>query len=241
MTTTLSEARLAELRSRLEAAKAEAERRLAGNDHYGLADSLREETGELSAIDNHPADVGSEMFERGKDVALLEKDDLRLRRIDAALHAISEGTYGRCLTCGEAIPYERLEAVPDTLYCKKHSPRQEVSLRRPAEEDMLDNPFGRSSMDEESSYNGFDGEDAWQIVESWGNSDSPALAENPNDASYDDMSVENDESDGYVEPLESFLATDITGRHISVVRNREYRDYLERREGDRALEVSEEP
>ncbi|MBW7473630.1 TraR/DksA C4-type zinc finger protein [Paenibacillus oenotherae] len=232
----LSHKQVLHLRRRLESDKNDTEKRLASSEHYGLASSQRDETGELSTIDNHPADIATELYERGKDIALLEQEDLRLSRIDAALSAMDNGEYGTCLTCGEAIPYARLQALPDTLYCINHAPRQEPSDRRPIEEQYLMPPFGRSSMDEREGYNGFDGEDAWQIVEQWGNSDSPAMSENRNAASYDDIGIETDEADGYVEPLESFLATDITGTHVCVIRNQAYYDYMDHEEGDHGLE-----
>ncbi|QYR20070.1 TraR/DksA C4-type zinc finger protein [Paenibacillus sp. sptzw28] len=234
--TQLTPNQLNELRGLLEKDKAETEERLSDNEHYGLASSQRDNTGELSLIDNHPADVASETYERGKDISLLEREDLRLTRIIAALTAMNQGDYGTCLTCGAPIPFERLQAVPDTLYCVDHSPRQEVSDRRPVEEQFLKPPFGRSSMDEHDEYNAFDGEDAWQIVERWGNSDSPAMSENRNVESYEEIGIETGEEDGYVESLESFLATDITGKFVSVVRNKEYYDYIEHNEGDRGLE-----
>ena len=37
--------------------------------------------------------------------------------IDQALERLDEGTYGRCLACGTAIPAERLEAVPWAALC----------------------------------------------------------------------------------------------------------------------------
>jgi YteA family regulatory protein len=234
--TKLTPNQLNELRGLLEKDKAETEERLSGNEHYGLSSSQRDNTGELSLIDNHPADVASETYERGKDISLLEREDLRLSRIIAALTAMNQGDYGTCLTCGAPIPFERLQAVPDTLYCVDHSPRQEVSDRRPVEEQFLMPPFGRSSMDEHDEYNAFDGEDAWQIVEQWGNSDSPAMSENRNVESYEEIGIETGEEDGYVESIESFLATDITGKFVSVVRNKQYYDYIEHNEGDRGLE-----
>lgn len=237
--TTLTSAHLKLLQSRLLDEQREIEHRLAENDHYGLSHSLRDDTGELSSIDNHPGDLASEMYERGKDVALLEQDDLHLSRIDAALKAMSNGSYGICITCNEPIPLERLDAVPDTLHCIEHAPRQQRSMRRPVEELVLDPPFGRLSMDEQSSYNGFDSEDAWQIVEQWGNADSPAFSENRDVADYGHVGIEADENDGFVEPIESFLATDITGRHVSVIRNREYMHYLDSGEGDHGLENDE--
>ena len=36
---------------------------------------------------------------------------------DRALQAITDGTYGRCQTCDQPIPFERLEALPLTESC----------------------------------------------------------------------------------------------------------------------------
>lgn len=148
------------------------EQRLEHNDHYGLEHTHRYETGELSTIDNHPGDVGTEVYERAKDVSLTEHDEFMLERIDSALQAMKEGSYGSCAECGAAIPYERLQAIPYTIYCVQHSREAQASNNRPVEEEFLSPPFGRSSLDEHE-YSGFDGEDAWQIVESWGSSNSP--------------------------------------------------------------------
>ena len=41
-----------------------------------------------------------------------------LQQIKTALHRIENDEYGICQVCGEQIPYERLEAVPFTPYCK---------------------------------------------------------------------------------------------------------------------------
>lgn len=235
----LTNTQLSNLRNQLLQEREDIEQRVNNTDHYGLADSLRDETGELSPIDNHPGDLGTELYERGKDIALLEQEQLHLSRVNAAIAAIDSGTYGHCLTCGVEIPLERLEALPDTLYCVQHSPRQNISYVRPIEEEVLYPPFGRTSLDESSVSNGFDGEDAWQIVEQWGTSNTPAMSENRNPINYDYVGIDAYENDGYVEPVESFLATDITGRHISVVRNDEYIQYMENDEGDRTLEDDE--
>jgi YteA family regulatory protein len=238
--TTPTKAQLKQLQCRLLDEQREIEHRLAENDHYGLSHSLRDDTGELTSIDNHPGDTASELYEREKDVALLEQEELHLSRIDAALDAMDKGSYGKCMTCNEPIPFERLDAVPDTLHCIEHAPRQQLSHRRPVEELVLAPPFGRTSMDKQDSYNGFDGEDAWQIVEQWGNADSPAFSENRDVADYEQVGIDAYENDGFVEPIESFLATDITGRHVSVVRNREYMHYMQTGEGDHNLESDEQ-
>lgn len=238
LTFSLEQDRIQALKRRLIQERDDLEKRVHENGHFGLASSYRDSTGELSGIDNHPADAGSEMFERSKDLALLEKEAFRLERVDAALSRMETGEYGRCVACGSFIPFERLEAMPTAIYCVEHEPRQETSDNRPAEEMFLYPPFGRSSVDERDE-TGFDGEDAWQIVESWGSSNSPAMAEGHNIDDYGNMAIEADENDGYVEPLESFLATDITGHNVAIVRNRAYRHYMASNEGDHLLEPDE--
>jgi DnaK suppressor protein len=42
---------------------------------------------------------------------------LTIEEIDAALHRIAEGTYGRCAHCGIEIPAERLEFRPFAAGC----------------------------------------------------------------------------------------------------------------------------
>ena len=40
-----------------------------------------------------------------------------MRDIDVALGRIDAGTYGTCARCGNAIPEERLDAVPYATLC----------------------------------------------------------------------------------------------------------------------------
>lgn len=82
----------------------------------------------------------------------------------------------------------------------------------------------------------FDGEDAWQTMERWGTSNTPALSEEPEINDYNGMYIESGEADGYVEPIEQFLATDLYGKERTVIRNRAYRRYMKDGEGDTRLE-----
>ncbi|MDQ2778255.1 MAG: TraR/DksA family transcriptional regulator [Pseudomonadota bacterium] len=38
-------------------------------------------------------------------------------RVDRALAALADGSYGQCIECGCAIPYERLKVEPQTEHC----------------------------------------------------------------------------------------------------------------------------
>lgn len=90
--------------------------------------SQEDSLSELSTVDQHPADVGSETFERTKDLSFQEDVEGRLEDIARALDKLDDGTYGTCEVCGEAIPDERLEAVPAARYCVKHQAAREGAV-----------------------------------------------------------------------------------------------------------------
>ncbi|EKN69422.1 TraR/DksA family transcriptional regulator [Neobacillus bataviensis LMG 21833] len=221
----LSTQQLAELRLQLLQEKAEAEERLEQNDHFGLERGhAHESMGELSSYDNHPADEATELYEREKDIALNEHSETQLGNIDRALEAMENGTYGKCDVCGKDIPFERLQALPNTTFCKEHSQDQITSHNRPVEEEVLSPPFGKFDMDEKKENVGFDAEDSWQTVAAWGTSDTPSDLAFPQD-DYQDMYVEADENIGYVEDYENFVGNDMYGNDIKVYPNPQHEKY----------------
>jgi DnaK suppressor protein len=76
--------------------------------------SLRSDRGdgELSNLDQHGADSGSELFEVERDRSMIERLSNELRAIERAERRLEDGTYGVSVDSGEAIPDGRLEAVP---------------------------------------------------------------------------------------------------------------------------------
>ncbi|MDD2420976.1 MAG: TraR/DksA C4-type zinc finger protein [Heliobacteriaceae bacterium] len=142
-------------------------------------ESLGEAIQELSMYDNHPADVASEVFERSKDLAFRDRLSRQLADIDAARKRISEGVYGRCSDCGAKIDPERLAAKPTAELCLACQTGQEQRYPdrhpRPIEEDVA--PFtGKQVADKEQSP-GFDGEDTWQVLATYGSSNTPSDGE----------------------------------------------------------------
>jgi YteA family regulatory protein len=221
----LSTQQLAELRLQLLQEKSDLEGRLEQNDHLGLERGhFHESMGELSSYDNHPADEGTELYEREKDIALNEHYQFELRNINHALEAMEKGTYGNCEVCGKEIPLERLEALPNTTYCIEHSPDQVTSHKRPVEEGVLMPPFGKFAMDEKNENVAFDAEDSWQTVASWGTSETPSDLAFPQD-SYNDIYSEADENIGYVEDYENFVGNDMYGNNIKVYPNPQHEKY----------------
>jgi RNA polymerase-binding protein DksA len=47
----------------------------------------------------------------------IDRDAAEIRRIDAALVRVSDGTFGICADCGQDIPMARLEAEPTAERC----------------------------------------------------------------------------------------------------------------------------
>jgi RNA polymerase-binding transcription factor DksA len=101
-----------------------------------LAQRLRQdeanpvESGELSTIDQHPAELGSETFERELELTTLTIVEGELKDIDDALRRLDHGTYGICEECGKPIDEARLEAVPWARYCIVDQARIEQALSR---------------------------------------------------------------------------------------------------------------
>jgi RNA polymerase-binding transcription factor DksA len=67
---------------------------------------------ELADYDQHPADSGSDTFEREQDLSILDGLEAELAEIEAAIARVDEGTYGIDEVTGEPIDPERLDAVP---------------------------------------------------------------------------------------------------------------------------------
>jgi RNA polymerase-binding transcription factor DksA len=112
------------LRTRLAADHDETERTLQ-RIRQRLETAQIESGGELSLADQHPADAASETESRELDATQRRMLEARLARIEQALGRIDAGTYGRCAACGEPIPEERLEALPDTAFCVRDARQEE--------------------------------------------------------------------------------------------------------------------
>lgn len=99
------ERQLLELREQIEAL-AETRRQAGGTVELDQA-----RTGRLSRIG---ALQDQEMAKAGQ-----QRAELELKRIDAALKRIEDGSYGECLECGNAIAEARLKANPAVTLCIK--------------------------------------------------------------------------------------------------------------------------
>lgn len=67
---------------------------------------------ELSHVDQHLADGGTELFERERDAGVAEQLTQLLAAIGRAEARVDDGSYGRSVQSGVPIPDARLEAMP---------------------------------------------------------------------------------------------------------------------------------
>ena len=123
MDTDLARKRLAEERERLDGVRS------TFDDEHLTDQSESDSVGEISSYDQHQADMGTETFEREKDLSILEQVEAELADVEHALRRLDEGTYGTCEVDGKPIPEERLEAMPATRLCLEHQAEAEREVR----------------------------------------------------------------------------------------------------------------
>jgi DnaK suppressor protein len=94
----------AKLKEEYEQTQAEIER---------LRESLKVEV-DPSADEGDP-----DLYEREKNLALLQTLGHRLQSLEWALHLVDRGSYGICERCGQRIDPARLKILPETTLCVK--------------------------------------------------------------------------------------------------------------------------
>ncbi len=74
---------------------------------------------DLSAYTDHMADQGTEAMEREKAALFATKEGRYIYRLEEALRRMynDPNTFGSCHTCGSALGYARLDALPHARYC----------------------------------------------------------------------------------------------------------------------------
>lgn len=102
---------------------------LVKNEMQSAGENERESTSELSGMDQHQADVATELFDRERDLGILEAVEGELAEVERALARIDEGTYGTCEACGKAIGDDRLEAQPYARLCVEDQQQAERESR----------------------------------------------------------------------------------------------------------------
>jgi DnaK suppressor protein len=82
-------------------------------------DIIMGDDGELTNYPLHLADEGTDTMEQEKDFLLASNEGRRLYEIDDALRMLYKEPerYGKCMTCGSQIVFDRLDLVPWAKLC----------------------------------------------------------------------------------------------------------------------------
>jgi len=95
-----------------------------------LQERLRDEVDSGAANGEDLVDVSAQIYERSRIISLIDVQQAKLKALDHAIAAARRGTYGICEMCGEQIPEERLEIVPETTVCVRCASKMEQELRQ---------------------------------------------------------------------------------------------------------------
>lgn len=74
------------------------------------------------------ADLASYSTDRDMLEFIGENNVKKLQKIDSALERIREGKYGKCITCKDHIPEDRLKALPYALKCIQCQAKSEKKM-----------------------------------------------------------------------------------------------------------------
>jgi RNA polymerase-binding transcription factor DksA len=126
----MTEAEIQPYRRRLLALK----RRLGGIltdlEKEALRPSGANADGGLSEVPVHPADLAPAEYDEEVSLGLLENEAHLLTEINDALARIAQGSYGRCVECGQAVARRRLHAILYASRCRCARACQEATRSR---------------------------------------------------------------------------------------------------------------
>ncbi len=102
--------------------------------HYdeSFSSTLQAAGGDLSSYSFHMADQGTDAMEREKQFLFASQEGRYLWHVNEALRRLykSPKTFGQCHDCGEAIDFDRLDALPHARLCIKCKAKEEDEKQR---------------------------------------------------------------------------------------------------------------
>ncbi len=168
---------------------------------------------ELSNYDNHPADLGSELYSVEMNMALKVHEQSKLNEVNNALKKFENGSYGKCEKCKNEIEYERLDAIPYTRFCmdcENDIEAKEINTPDMQYDEVFDAPFGRKYLNKQED-DEFEGMEQLNDLMKYGSADTPQ-----------DM--------GGYEDYEEFYTNEIDNQgiveEVDKISNQQYKDQL---------------
>lgn len=121
---------------------------------------------ELSSYDNHPGDIGTEVYMLEQEKGYIEQIKSTIEKIDNSLEDIKNGNYGICDNCNKRIKEERLDLIPyakTCLKCANENEKNEGIDDEKIYESLNYNSFNLSPQSDNEDI-GYDREDIYQDV-----------------------------------------------------------------------------
>jgi DnaK suppressor protein len=128
-----------------------------GNVSIMQHEALRRDRSDLSNMPIHMADAGTDNYEIENTIGLMDSERKLLMQIYEALERIEDGTYGICAGDGQAIPKQRLEAIPWAKFCVGCASLLEKGAMK--KEDLFNKYDFASGIDDEGDETGSFGKD----------------------------------------------------------------------------------
>lgn len=125
-----SENELLDWRKKLEMRKSQVLKNEKALRERALKDLSQNQTGEISHLRLHPADLASDNAEVETLGTLSKRQVKKVQEIEDALERIDKGNYGICQGCGEPISVERLSVIPETRYCKTCGSESKMQIQK---------------------------------------------------------------------------------------------------------------
>jgi len=170
---------------------------------------------ELSNYDNHPAELGSELYAAEQMAALMVHEEEQINKVKEALRRIEDGSYGICMFCGNPIGALRLEAVPHAKLCIDCEDENSVKVKkmrtvRANEEKVLDAPIGRKYLNKRED-DEHEGMDQLNDLMKYGSADTPQDLGGYND--YEEYYTNMVDQQGVVDDMDR-ISNDIYKRQL---------------------------
>ncbi|MDK2798625.1 MAG: hypothetical protein PWQ70_244 [Clostridiales bacterium] len=182
---------------------------------FDMGENDKYSADELSNYDNHPGELGTQVFELEQNMALQVNEEYNIQEINDALQRIEDGSYGKCAFCGKEIDEERLEVIPYARLCIDCEKEKEIDMEllkynRPIEEKVVDAPFGRKYLNRQED-DEYEGIDQLNDVIKYGSASTPQ-----------DMGGYHDYEDYYTNEIDKQGIVD----HMDQISNEEYKSQL---------------
>lgn len=162
--------------------------------------SMEDYYSELSIRDNHPADLGTEVYMMELDKGLKNRIIDTIAEVDDSLEKIKNKTFGLCNICNNQIGEERLSIIPYVKLCINCAENE--NIRGNNEELKLSGANLVESYNRSKKDILFDDEDSYQAVARFNE-----IKKDPSFSTGDNQGI-FDEEEGLVEEVENISEED---------------------------------